>query len=78
MAMTEAAKRADKKYNRNMVKAQANFKKNDLIEGKRLLAYLESTGETMNNYVKSLIKADLDSKSVPYPDGDTDAEYVEN
>lgn len=72
MAMTEAAKRADKKYNRNMVKAQANFKKNDLIEGKRLLAYLESTGETMNTYVKSLIKADLDSKAIPYPECDID------
>lgn len=32
------------------------------IDGERVKAYLEQTGQSANSYIKALIKADLDSK----------------
>lgn len=31
-------------------------------DGERVKAYLEQTGQSANNYIKGLIKADLDAK----------------
>ena len=32
------------------------------IDGERVKAYLEQTGQSANSYIKALIKADLDAK----------------
>lgn len=70
MAMTEAQKKADKKYreiNKPLTFAIA-YKKKDMAEGQRLKAYLNVTKESANSYLKSLIKADLDKKGIGYPE----------
>lgn len=63
MALTEAAKRAQKKYNEKTITIAASYKPGtDLKEGERVKVYLDQTGQSANSYIKSLIKADLDSK----------------
>lgn len=65
MSLTEAGKRAQKKYNQKSLTFAASYRPGtDLEEGKRLKAYLEQTGQTANSYIKELIKRDLDSKNI--------------
>ena len=73
MAMTDAQKRADEKYRlaHNVITKTIAYKKADIAEGQRLVAYLDSTGQTANAYIKALVKRDLDAKGVSYP-GNTD------
>lgn len=55
--------KAQKKYNEKTILVAASYKPNtDLADGQRVKAYLEQTGQSANAYIKSLIKADLDSK----------------
>lgn len=55
--------KAQKKYNEKTILIAASYKPNtDLADGQRVKAYLEQTGQSANAYIKSLIKADLDSK----------------
>lgn len=70
MAMTKAQKEADLKYRQThgVITKTIAYKKQDIAEGQRLKAYLDSTGQSANAYIKALIKADLDAKGVPYPD----------
>ena len=42
-------------------------------ENERLKRYLEQSGISANSYIKGLIKADLDSKGIPYPDSQDNA-----
>ncbi|WP_236354791.1 hypothetical protein [Konateibacter massiliensis] len=64
MAMTEAQREADRRYREKYkpIVVSAAYKKEDLEEGKRVKAYLDQTGQSVNSYIKALIKADLDSK----------------
>lgn len=63
MALTEAAKRAQKKYNEKTITIAASYKPGtDLKDGQRVKAYLKQTGQSANSYIKALIKADLDGK----------------
>ena len=86
MALTEAQKKASKKYREKVKPIQfaVQYKTADKPDGERLKAYLAATGQTANSYIKSLIRADLDAKNIPYPGGscpnkDTiDAEYLKN
>ncbi len=67
MPLTEAEKRAQKKYNEKTITIAASYKPGtDIKEGQRIKAYLEQTGKTANSYIKELIKKDLDSKNIPY------------
>lgn len=43
---------------------------NEQIDGERVKAYLEQTGQSANAYIKSLIKADLDAKGFSASDND--------
>lgn len=61
---TEAQKRAQKEANKKSLMFSANYRLNEIEEGKRLKSYLESTGQSANSYLKELIKKDLDSKGV--------------
>lgn len=56
------------KYNKDSINFAVSYKRPERIEGTRLRAYLTQTGQSANSYIKSLIKADLDNKGVPYPD----------
>lgn len=65
MALTEAEKRAQKKYNKKTITIAASYKPGtDLEEGQRVKDYLKQTGQTANSYIKELIKRDLDSKNI--------------
>lgn len=65
MALSEAAKRAQKKYNEKTITIAASYKPGtDLKEGERVKAYLNQTGQSANSYIKALIKRDLDCKGV--------------
>ena len=75
MAMTEAQKEADRRYREkhNVITKSISYKKEEIMEGKRLLSYLEQSGQSANSYIKGLIKRDLDEKGIAYPDNtDTD------
>ena len=61
---TEAQKKAQKKANSQSLMFCANYRKNDIQEGQRLKDYLEITGQSVNAYLKELIKKDLDSKGI--------------
>lgn len=76
MAMTEAQKKADQKYRQthNVITKTISYKKSDIVEGQRLLSYLENTGQSANSYIKTLIKTDLDIKGISYPDNTTTKE----
>lgn len=65
---TEAQKKANREYRKRHKPIQKTIQyKTDKIEGLRLEAYLNNTGQVANTYIKSLIKADLDTKGIPYP-----------
>lgn len=69
MALTEAEKRAQKKYNAKTITVAVSYKPGtDIMEGIRLKTYLASTGQSANSYIKGLIKADLDKRNIPYVD----------
>ena len=69
MASTEAQKEANKRYREKHKPVQITLQyKSDKNEGMRLKQYLLDNNLTANQYVKMLIKADLDGKNVPYID----------
>lgn len=68
MASTEAQKRANKTYREKHKPVQITIQyKSDKNEGLRLKQYLLDNNITANQYIKSLIKADLDGKGISYP-----------
>ena len=54
--------KGQKKYNANSVYLSVKYTPNEQMEGQRIKAYLEQTGQSANSYIKGLIKCDLDSK----------------
>lgn len=68
MASTEAQKEANKRYREKHKPVQITIQyKSDKNEGLRLKQYLSDNNLTANQYVKMLIKADLDTRGIPYP-----------
>lgn len=60
-------------YNKKCEQFKVQYRLCDIDEGKRLKAYLAQSGISANSYIKGLIKRDLDSKGIAYPDStDTD------
>lgn len=79
MALTEAEKRAQKKYNKNTITIAASYKPGtDVKDGQRIKAYLEQTGQSANSYIKALIKADLDNKGFVLPDTAESTDNIED
>lgn len=69
MASTEAQKKANRTYREKHKPVQITIQyKSDKNEGLRLKQYLNDNGLTANQYLKKLIKQDMDSKNIPYPD----------
>ena len=54
--------KGQKKYNTNSVYFTVKYTPNEQMEGQRIKAYLDQTGQSANSYIKGLIKRDLDSK----------------
>ena len=65
---TDASRKADKKYNEKSQVFTVCYRPTDIKEAKRLKAYLNSTNQSANSYIKSLVKTDLDKKGIPYTD----------
>ena len=63
---TDADRKADRKYNEKKINFALTYTPTDKEEGLRLKAYLNSTNQSANSYIKSLVKADLDNKGMPY------------
>lgn len=61
-------KASQDKYKKKITQFKVQYSLNDAQEGKRVKEYLAQTGQSANSYIKSLIKKDLDSKSVSYED----------
>lgn len=62
-------KDAQERYRRKSIQLACIYRPGtDIEDGKRVRQYLADTGQSANSYIKSLIKADLDNKGVPYPD----------
>ena len=60
-------------YNKKCEQFKVQYRLCDIDEGKRLKAYLAQSGISANSYIQGLIKRDLDSKGIAYPDStDTD------
>lgn len=64
---TVSQKKADKKYSEKTMNFAIKYTPTDIEDGKRLKAYLAETGQSANSYIKELVKRDLDSKDIPYP-----------
>lgn len=61
MPLTEAGKRAQKKYNSKTITLSCSYKPGtDIEDGKKIKEYLELTGQKANSYLKRLIKEDLE------------------
>lgn len=63
-------KKAQDKYRGKSMNIAICYRPTDITDGKRLKVYLAHTGQSANSYIKSLIKADLDAKGIPYPVND--------
>lgn len=59
-------KKADENYRKKTKAFTIKYFATDISEGKRLQAYLNSTGVSANSYLKELVKRDLDAKQIPY------------
>ena len=59
-------KKADENYRKKIDRMAIKYSIAEQPESERLRTYLAQTGQSANNYIKGLIKADLDSKNVPY------------
>ena len=59
---------AQKKYNDKLTTFTVKYSLKEKKEADRLLLYLQSNKLSRVGYIKSLIKADLDAKGIPYPE----------
>ena len=59
-------KKADENYRKKIDRMAIKYSISEQSESERLRTYLAQTGQSANSYIKGLIKADLDSKNVPY------------
>ena len=59
-------KKADENYRKKTKAFTIKYFVTDISEGKRLQAYLDSTGVSANSYLKELVKRDLDRKNILY------------
>ena len=59
---------AQKKYNNKLTIFTVKYSLKEKKEADRLLLYLQSNKLSRVGYIKSLIKADLDAKGIPYPE----------
>lgn len=56
------SKKAQQKYNSQSIIFTVKYNKNDLEYGKKLQEYLFASGRTANEYLKDIIKKDLDNR----------------
>ncbi len=67
MAMTESQRKYEKKRAKQCKTYAIKYTPSEMHDNTRLQVYLTHSGQSANSYIKSLIKADLDAKGIPYP-----------
>ena len=65
---TEAQKRAYREYNKKKKTFSAVYTPTDMAEAMRFEKFLEGQSMSKNEYIKMLIKKDMDEKEIPYND----------
>lgn len=63
---SDAQKNAYKRYNQKKKTFSAVYTPTDMIEAERFEKFLSTQTMSKNEYIKMLIKRDMDSKNVPY------------
>lgn len=63
-------KKSQSDYNKKRKQYKVQYSLADIKETKRIDKYLSDNQMAAGSYIKSLIKADLDAKGIPYPDDD--------
>ncbi len=63
-------------YNKKRKQYKAQYSLCDRDEVARIDKYLNDNGLTAGTYIKSLIKADLDAKGIPYPVDNTTSDNM--
>lgn len=58
--------KSQKEYNEKCKVLRVKYTPTDLLEYDRLQCYINNSSLTVTEYVKQLIKSDLDSKGIPY------------
>lgn len=66
--------KSQKIYNDKCEVIRVKYSEKDKQEYIRMINYITDIGITKTEYIKGLIKADLDSKSIAYPAPSTDTE----
>lgn len=61
---SESLTEAQKKYSKKLIQFNVKYQLHEIEEGKALQQYLQSTNQTANDYIKRLIKTDLQSKGI--------------
>lgn len=63
---SDAQKKAYKKYNQKKKTFSAVYTPTDMMEAERFEKFMSGQSMSKNEYIKMLIKNDMDSKEVPY------------
>lgn len=61
---SESLTEAQKRYSKKLIQFNVKYQLHEIEEGKALQQYLQSTNQTANDYIKRLIKTDLQSKGI--------------
>lgn len=68
MAYSQSLKEAQAKYRKKVKNITLKFYPSETIEYERIKMYTQNNAVSYGDYIKSLIKADLDAKGIPYPE----------
>lgn len=68
MTYNQSMKAAQAKYRKKIKQISLKFYPSENIEYERIKKYTEMNDISYGDYIKSLIKADLDTKGIPYPE----------
>lgn len=74
MAYSQSLKEAQAKYRKKVKNITLKFYPSETIEYERIKMYTQNNDISYGDYIKLLIKADLDSKGIPYPELSDDSE----
>lgn len=61
-------KKADENYRKKIKTVGLKYTLNELDEYNRLIKYCNDNNLSYQGYIKSLVKADLNNKGIPYTD----------
>ena len=61
------SKNSQATYKKKLKQFKVQYNLQDNIEGLRVQEYLDNNGLSANQYLKELIRQDMDSKNIPYP-----------